>query len=147
VDSAILNGRGDLGRTEMFTETDLFITHRYRFGRDNRFTFEPYISIRNLFDEDNVLNYQFDISPVNFTASTLRAGGCPTTLCGLPTQTGGQQENAVFDAILNGNDLSQYVMNYLNARRGTSTGPYSTYGVPKSFQGPREFRFGARLSF
>jgi len=139
VDSAILNGRGDLGRTEMFTETDLFFTHRYRFGRDNRFTFEPYISIRNLFDEDNVLNKVFDISAVNFTASTLQSGGCPATLCA--------NEGAVIDAILNGNDLSQYVYNYLNARAGTTTGIYSTYGLPKSFQGPREVRFGFRFRF
>ncbi len=147
VDSAILNGRNDLGRTEMFTETDLFISHRYRFGRDNRFSLEPYISIRNLFDEENVLNKQFDISAVNFTAATLRAGGCPTSLCGDPSQSGGAQENAVFDAILNGNDLSQYVYNYLNARQGTTTGIYSDYGQPKTFQAPREVRFGARFNF
>ena len=33
----------NLGRTEMFTESDLAIAHKYRFGRDNRVTFEPYI--------------------------------------------------------------------------------------------------------
>lgn len=147
VDSAILKGRNDLGRTEMFTETDLFVSHRYRFGRDNRFALEPYISIRNLFDEDNVINKQFDLSAVNFTAATLRAGGCPESLCGTAVMTPGQQENAVFDAILNGNDLSQYVLNYLRDREGTSTGIYSTYGLPKSFQAPREVRFGVRFNF
>ncbi len=147
VDSAILNGRNDLGRTEMFTETDLFITHRYKFGRDNRFGLEPYVSIRNLFDEDNVLNKQFDLSAVNFSAATLRTGGCPTTLCGTAAMTAGQQENAVFDAILGGNDLSQYVYAYLNARAGTTTGVFSTYGLPKTFQAAREVRFGARFSF
>ncbi|MGE0246264.1 MAG: carboxypeptidase regulatory-like domain-containing protein [Pyrinomonadaceae bacterium] len=147
VTSGILNGRGDLGRTEMFTETDLSISHRYKFGRDNRFTLEPFIQFRNLFDEENELGAATAISPVNFTASTLRAGGCPTSECGASTDSSGFQENRVFDTILTGGGIQQYVMNYLNARAGTSSGQNSAYGVANSFQGPREVRFGFRFFF
>lgn len=147
VTSAILNGRGDLGRTEMFSETDLFVSHRYKFGRDGRYTIEPFIQFRNLFDEDNVLGLQSSLSSVNFTASTLRAGGCPVAECGASTDSGGFQENRVFDTILLGNGVAQYIQNYLNARVGTTTGAFNTYGQPNSYQAPREVRFGFKFFF
>ena len=147
VSMAILNGRGDLGRTEMFTETDFAISHRYRFGRDNRFTLEPYVNIRNLFDEKNELGVFTSITPTNFTASTLRAGGCPTSACGLPTDSSGVQENRVIDTILSGGGIQQYIMQYLQNNAGSSTGQYNIYGVPNSYQAPREVRFGARFFF
>jgi hypothetical protein len=144
VTTAILNGRGDLGRTEMFTETDLSINHRYRFGRDNRFTFEAFIDIRNLFDEDNVLGAQTTLSTTNFTASQLRTGGCTT--CGLPTDPVSVQETAVFNTIFNGG-ISQFVNNYLNIQGTGSAGRSSTYGLSNSFQAPRDVRFGFRFFF
>ncbi|MBK7932323.1 MAG: TonB-dependent receptor [Acidobacteria bacterium] len=69
--TTILNGRGDLGRTEMFTETDIGINHRYKFGRDNRFAIEGFLDIRNLFNESNVLGVQNNISGVNFAGGLL----------------------------------------------------------------------------
>lgn len=149
VTSAILFERGDLGRTPRFTETDLSVSHTYKFGRDNKFGIEPYVSIRNLFDEDNVLGVDTTIGTVNFSGSSLRAGGCPTTVCGLPTSSGGTQENAVIDAILLGNGIQQFVLNYLNnpTRLGTSSGLRNTYGQPNNYQAPREVRFGARFTF
>jgi hypothetical protein len=54
-DTIILNGRGDLGRTAMYTETDFAIRHRYNFGRDNRFTLVGEIDVLNLFNENNEL--------------------------------------------------------------------------------------------
>ena len=145
----IFNERGDLGRTETFTETDFYVSHRYRFGRDNRFSLEPFISIRNLFDEENVLGVQSTLTSTNFTAGTLRTGGCPLTICGDPaTQGSGVQENLVIDAILLGGGIREYVINYLNTRpAGSSAGYANTYGQPNSFQAPREVRFGARFFF
>lgn len=148
VTSAILFERGDLGRTEWFTETDLNIAHRYRFGRDNRFALEPFVNIRNLFNEDNVLGLQTTITNTNFTAATLRTGGCPTSVCGLSTASGGAQENAVINAILLGDGIQQYVTGYLSTRpAGSTAGTLNTYGLPNSFQAPRDVRFGARLFF
>lgn len=148
VTSAILFERGNLGRTERFTETDLNIAHRYRFGRDNRFSLEPFLNIRNLFDEANVLAVQSTISSTNFTAATLRTGGCPTTVCGAPTASTGAQENAVINAILLGSGIQQYVTGYLNSRpAGSAAGVLNTYGLPNTYQAPREVRFGARFFF
>jgi hypothetical protein len=132
-----LFGRGDLGRTEAFTETDLGISHRYKFGRDNRFTFQPYIEIRNLFDEKNVLSTQNSISTQNFTAGVLtNPGGCTTCT----------DEGSTFQTIFNGG-IERFVTNFLTARAGTSTGRRNDFNQPNSFQGPRYVRFGFRLFF
>jgi hypothetical protein len=138
----ILNGRGDLGRTEMFTETDLNVSHRYKFGRDNRFTLEPFISIRNLFDESNVLGVDTTISTQNFTAATLRLArsGCPADACAT-IQT-------VTDLIVNGGGILQYVNNYITSpQTALGSRTRNTYGFDNSFQTPREVRFGARFFF
>ena len=144
----ILNGRGDLGRTEMFTETDFSISHRYKFGRDARFTLEPYVNIRNLFDERNILGTQTTLTATNFSAATLRTGGCPTTLCGAATDSGGAQENAVINAIISGGGIRQYVTTYLDTRPAGNAGGYrNDFNQPNTFQTPREVRFGARFFF
>jgi hypothetical protein len=137
VTTAILNHRGDLGRTEMFTETDLSINHRYKFGRDNRWTFEPFLDITNLFDEKNVLGVDTTISTADLRASQLAANGCATCT----------SEQATFTSIFNGG-IQQYVNNYLaNPATSVSNRTRNTYGLANNFQGPRGVRFGARIYF
>ena len=138
VTSAILNGRGDLGRTEMFSETDFSVSHRYKFGRDNRFTFEPFLDIRNLFDESNELGRDFTISTLDFRASTLAANGCTTCT----------SEGAVFNTIFNGSGIRQAILNTLaNPATAVASRQRNTYGLSNNFQGPRDVRFGFRLYF
>jgi hypothetical protein len=55
VTSTILNGRGDLGRTEAYTQTDLALRHKYRFGRDDRFILAFDLDVLNAFNQANVL--------------------------------------------------------------------------------------------
>jgi hypothetical protein len=57
-----LNGRGDMGRTPMFSQTDFNVTHRYKFGRDDRFGIEANVNILNLWDQDTVTSYFNTIS-------------------------------------------------------------------------------------
>lgn len=137
VTTAILHGRGDLGRTEKFTETDLAVSHVYRFGSDGKYKFEPYIQFRNLFDEANVTTAQTTISSVDIRATQLTAGGCTT--CG--------SEAAVFDTIFNQGGIRQFILNYLASQAGTANGVRNDYGLANGFQAPREFRFGARFYF
>ncbi len=136
VTSAILNGRGDLGRTEKFTETDLQISHRYKFGRDARFTFEPYVNFLNLFDEKNELGRQTSISGVNFSAGTLVSGGCPATVC--------SDELTSIRRIFNGG-----IANFLAPVIGTvaSANRSNTFNLVNQYQNPREIRLGMRLIF
>ena len=122
----ILNGRGDLGRTEMFTQTDLGIRHRYRFGRDNRFALVGTIDILNLLDEDNVLGVVETISTTGITGADLGLTGSSL-----------EQEAA-------------YQRTATNARANAvirAGGISPLFGRPNLFQGPRNVRFGFRLQF
>jgi hypothetical protein len=137
IPTSILNGRGDLGRTEIFTETDLMVSHRYRFGSDNRFALEPYAIVLNLFDERNELSRQTTISATNFTASVLTQNGCTTCT----------SQAAVYQTIFNGSGIRQFVQNFLTARGVGSTGIRNDYNSPNLFQTPREIRLGVRFTF
>lgn len=146
----ILRERGDLGRTERFSETDLYVSHRYRFGRDDRFSFEPFLSIRNLFDERNELGVQATYSATNFSATLLEAGGCTTCVVrnAQGQVLGGASENAVIDTIISGGGIEQFVENYLNLSSTSLAGRLrNDFGQPNFFQSPREVRFGARFFF
>jgi hypothetical protein len=135
--TTILNGRGDLGRTEMFTETDLSIKHTYKFGNDNRFSIQPYIDIFNLFDERNELTRVTAISDSDVRTSFLTAGGCTTCT----------SEAAVFQTIFNGTGIRQFILNRLTALGVSGTGRRNDYGLTNGFQAPRQVRFGFRFAF
>ena len=147
--TTVLNERGDLGRTERFTETDFSISHRYRFGRDNRFTLEPFIDIRNLFDEDNVLGIQTNLSGTNFSALNLEVGGCTTCVVRRANGTvnNGLSEAAVFQTIFNGTGIRQFVNNFLTAQGTGTAGRSNTFAQPNRFQDGRDVRFGFRFFF
>jgi hypothetical protein len=133
VGTSILYERGDLGRTEMFSETDFSISHKYKFGRDNRVTFEPYLEIRNIFDERNEISRDTGFGG-NITATQLTASGCMTCA----------DEVAVFDTIFNQGGIQQFVVNYYNSN---PTERNITYDQTTTYQGGRDVRFGFRLNF
>lgn len=144
--TTILNGRGDLGRTEMFTETDLSINHRYKFGRDNRFTLEGYLNVTNLFDESNALTAQTNISNTTFlggASGALVAGGCPN----VATTPGCATELSVFNTLFNGPGLRNYINNFLTTAGTSATGRLNDYGQTNGWQAPRGVRFGFRFFF
>jgi len=129
VGGQILNGRGDLGRTEMFTQTDLGIRHKYRFGRDNRFTLAATLDILNLFDEKNVLGHAETISTTGLTGLNL---GMSATL------TREQQE-----ALYQRQAFNTAALNYIRTNNLQSP----LYNQPNLFQVARNVRFGFRLQF
>jgi hypothetical protein len=138
--TTILNGRGDLGRTDMFTETDLSVMHRYKFGRDNRFTFEGFVDFRNLFDEKNQLGAQTNYSNVNFSGGTLSTAQAGCTTCGGELET--------FDTIFLGNGIRQFVINYSTSGvTALASRQLNSYGLANAFQAPRDIRFGFRFFF
>jgi hypothetical protein len=132
---AILNGQGDLGRTETFTQTDFALRHKYRFGSDQKFTAVFDLDLLNLFNEKNVLGVQNTFTSLtNITGGNLATVGC--TAC-----AGG--EIATINRIFNGG-IRDFVVNYVNAVQSRKI---STFNKPNSFQVPREVRFGFRLLF
>jgi hypothetical protein len=127
----ILNERGDLGRTEMFTETSLGVRHRYRFGRDKRFSLVGTLDVLNLFDEKNVLRVDEAISTTGITAAIL---GYPAGTS--PVVYEGEYQRRTTNAIS---------MAYFNAAPDTRLN--RTFNMPTTFQGARNVRFGFKLQF
>jgi len=124
-----LTQRGDLGRTETLTQTDINLSHKYKFGRDNRFTVAADLNILNLFDEANVTSLSTTKSAVSLSPATFGL----TEVAGANAFTAGTLKSQI-DTYLAG---SSTVLN-----RTTSA-----YGQANGFQGPRSVRFGVRFFF
>ena len=54
--NTFLFGRGDLGRTDTYTQTDFAVTHKYKFGRDQRYTLAFDLDVLNAFNQNAVTN-------------------------------------------------------------------------------------------
>ncbi len=128
-----LTKRGDLGRTEMFTQTDFAVSHKYKFGRDNRYTIAADLNILNLFDESNVTSVFATQSAVNVPESAL----CTVANC------------TIVDAInqLTSGAYASSVNTYLNGSATVLNRKDNRYGLANGFQGPRSVRFGFRFMF
>jgi hypothetical protein len=124
--------RGDLGRSPTFSQTDLNVTHRYRFGADSRFSVAFDFNVLNLFDQDTITGYY---PTINASAA---GGANAATLTG-NSQTGyanGWTSGTLLPAI--------------NAFLNDPNRPDrkdNRYGQPQIFQGPRAIRFGMRFLF
>ncbi|CAN5615492.1 TonB-dependent receptor [soil metagenome] len=129
VTGQILNSRGDLGRTERFTQTDLALSHKYRFGRDNRVTMSFDIDVLNAFNEANVITHFDTISQRGITFG-------PDDL-NLTTNT--QQAIRIFQTENTSDRIRPFLTN--------ASSQDLRYQQPSQFQLGRSVRFGFRLLF
>jgi len=125
----IFNPRGDLGRTPTFTQTDANFTHRYRFGKDSRFTMALDLNFLNLWDQDTVTA----IYPTMNT-STGRANDAGLGLSARDYANG-----------YTSGALRQVILDRIAAVPADR--PDARYKQPQIFQAPRTVRFGLRLLF
>ncbi|HEX8197036.1 MAG TPA: TonB-dependent receptor [Pyrinomonadaceae bacterium] len=124
----IFLGRGDLGRSPVFSQTDLALTHRYRFGADNRFTLVFDANVLNLFDQDTVTGIYTTVNP-----ST-----APVNASAL-----GLSQVAYANGLTGGTLLTA-----INARLASQPDRKDVrYGLPHLYQSPRTVRFGFRILF
>lgn len=142
--TTIFTGRGDLGRTEKFTQTDFNMTHRYRFGRDKRFTLVGDLNILNLLNQANVLtlsttltNGQIALTGANALAPQFCTGGATCPNYNKPALINAYKRGELLGAI---NTYLQGTSTILNRKT-------SVYGQANRFQDPRQIRFGFRLLF
>lgn len=120
--------RGDLGRSPVFSQTDLSATHRYRFGRDNRFTMAFDLNFLNLFDQKTVTGIYTTINPSTAPVNAAALGLSQVAYAnGL---TGGTLLNAINARIASQPDRSDI-----------------RYKLPFLYQSPRTVRFGFRFLF
>jgi len=127
-----LTKRGDLGRTPIYSQTDLNFTHRYKFGRDLRYTMAFDVNVTNLFNEANVLDVY----------NTIDSGTAGTFHCS-NLGTAGNTALGCMNTILNTGIVSN-VQSFLagNALRRTAL-----YKLPSTYQSNRSVRFGFRFMF
>jgi hypothetical protein len=128
---SILNGRGDLGRAPVFTNSDFSVQHRFNFGSSDRYGLTFNFNVLNIFNEANVLGVVRTPAGINPTPTTLRLPKTdePSALKQV-LNTGIVSE---FNAFLNDPALPQ--------RKNTA------YGFNNAFQGVRQIRLGVRFTF
>lgn len=134
ITTTIFEKRGDLGRTPTFSQTDFAVTHKYRFGRDNRFTLAGGLNILNLFDQDTVTGYYTSRSNQGITLQ-------PGTF-GYFLPDGSIDYVGGINAYNRGELLDRIKTNLAGFNR---TDP--RYKLADSYQGPRSVSFGFRLLF
>jgi len=128
----IFYGRGDLGRSPMYTQTDFNVTHRYRFGRDNRFSAAFDLNFLNLFDQDTLTAIYPTINPntARVDASALGFTGTTAQVQYANGYTGGTLKAAILARIASQADRSDI-----------------RYKMEQQYQSPRTVRFGMRFMF
>jgi hypothetical protein len=122
-----LNGRGDMGRTSPFTQTDFAVSHKFKLGSNERYEVGLDFNVINLFNQNSVIERFTNISITNFTE----------------TQFGLADETAAIQAVFNGG-LTNQVMNLINSG---GIARDARYGAERTFQTGREVRWGLRFSF
>ncbi|MFT3743316.1 MAG: TonB-dependent receptor [Pyrinomonadaceae bacterium] len=131
-----LNGRGDMGRTPMLYQTDFSVSHKYKFGRDNRYTLAADVNILNLFDQKIVTGLQ-----TSYSAVTTSPGNLINPATGLAyTETAG--ENAWTTGA-----LKSQILTYLNGTSSILNRKNNSYGMANAYQSARNVRFGFRFFF
>ena len=143
VGGQFLNGRGDLGRLETYTQTDLGLRHRYKFGSEKRYSITGTLDILNLFDEANELTRFETISTRGITLGPLPTGDLNLTT-----------DLLVRDRIFQNTNLSTAINAFFRTPPAGASGIPATgnfidprYNLPNSFQLPRSVRFGFRFQF
>jgi hypothetical protein len=130
----ILLHRGDLGRSPVFSQTDFAVTHRYRFGRDNRFTMAADLNFLNLFDQATVTGIYTTMNPSTATVSAGALFPQLSTAAANVAYVNGYTDGTLLPAIL--------------ARIASQPDRSDIrYKQPFLYQSPRTVRFGFRLLF
>jgi carboxypeptidase family protein/TonB-dependent receptor-like protein len=142
VASAIpLSKRGDLGRTPAFTQTDLALTHRYKFGKDEHYSLAFSFNVNNIFNQNTVTR----LTTIKYRVSNAISAGDVDPNYDPDTQT----LTSVLNQILSGQIgpvLNQLDNGTLSSLDGTN--PVSSlYGQPMFYQATRNIRLGLRFSF
>ncbi|HZS05120.1 MAG TPA: carboxypeptidase regulatory-like domain-containing protein [Blastocatellia bacterium] len=120
-----INGRGDLGRTPTFTQTDLLLAHT--FSLSERVKLKLDANITNLFNQGIV------------TGRTVRLNRNGQITVGPPgsgAKVTDQQFFTGFDAL-----------SFINPVTGASPAQNVIYNLPSAYQGIREIRVGMHLTF
>jgi hypothetical protein len=146
--NTFLFGRGDLGRTDTYTQTDFAITHKYKFGRDSRYTLAFDLDVLNLFNQEAVTN-KF----VVLFSGDLAAPAVQQFFPGVTNET--QFIQRIFNGGLSAtvqelNRRGNAGLSTCGATGTASCAAFKTdarFNQPADYQLPRSVRFGFRFMF
>ena len=148
--TSIFLSRGDLGRTPVLTQTDLSFSHKYRFGRDNKFAMAFDVNLINAWDQKTVVGYNTSVSAVTLTEASLTSAAafpgvtnsldCPVPIAGAINPATGlaypavtcprlYQTPAAFTNAYTAGQLATLINRYLDGTPGQATIP----GMPGYF--------------
>src|SRR6266542_2853424 len=129
--AAILYGRGNLGRTPAFSQTDFAVTHRYKITEQYVLAFD--FNVINLFNQATVLGVQTNLNGIDPSIGTLKLPATIKTAADAINYilTNGIVDN--FNAFLNDPAFPQ--------RKQTAS------GFSNRFQDVRGIRVGLRFTF
>lgn len=136
VSGQIVSKRGDLGRTAMLSQTDFSVTHKYRFGRENRYAVAFDVNILNLWNQETEIGRRETINKSNFPGANI---GCVVPIFDPVNSPARCLDLAPF----NGTVTSAILLAYANSGTNKDT----RYNLPQLFQNPRNVRFGFRFLF
>ena len=137
-----LSKRGDLGRTPTFWQTDLNMSHTYKFGKDSRFGARFDLVVANAFNNDSVIGF----GTTRYRTSNTISGSDIDPNYNADTQT----LIPILNKILNGQigaQLAQLENGGLPSLAGRTNPKNNLYGKPQSYQGTRNVRFGFKFTF
>jgi hypothetical protein len=146
--NTFLFGRGDLGRTDTYTQTDFAVTHKYRFGQDGKYSLAFDLDISNLFNQDAVTNRFATFFTGDLAASSV-----------VQFHPGVVDETSFIQQIFNGglsstirelNNRGNAGVSTCGANGTSSCAAFKTdarFNQPSDFQIPRTVRFGFRFNF
>ncbi|MGD9630858.1 MAG: carboxypeptidase regulatory-like domain-containing protein [Pyrinomonadaceae bacterium] len=137
--SIVLNKRGDLGRSDFFTQTDFALRHRYKFGRDNRFTLVGEVDVINLFNQNAVTNVYNLINGEDFDLTD--------PAYGLVTQAEVDDPNIDITQLAERRFQASGAPGILSVINSGGGIPENRYKLPTGYQAPRSLRFGFRFIF
>lgn len=173
--TSIFLHRGDLGRTPMFSQTDLAFSHKYKFGNDGKYSVVFDFTMQNAWDQKVITGYNTSVSAVTLTEASFTSAAaypgvtnsldCPTPIAGSgnPALTCPKlyaTPAALTNAYTSG-QLVTLINKYLDGTPGQASIPglpgyeikpvlnrrNSAYKLPNAYQGPRGVRFGFRFLF
>jgi len=133
--------RGDLGRTPMFSQTDLSLSHRIRFGNDNRYAVVIDFNVLNAFNQDTELAYNQNKTSAywNLTATKIAGVNDKVAATNILTSTGVLSQYAAVEPTVCTSVGSSIC--------GVGVARNLQFGTPIAWQDPRTIRFGFRFQF
>ncbi len=137
------SARGSGGRTPKYSQTDFSVTHKYKFGRDNRFGLAVDLNILNLFDQKAVLNVDNNFAnPSWYELDSSVVAGSVIAATNVLTSTG---VKSFIDAEIA--PTAAGCQAYSGSAAASNFCKNQSYGFANAYQGPRNVRFGFRFIF